>query len=402
MRNAFRIGRIGGIEIRIDSSWFFIFVIVTWSLASTFAAWHPDWQTATTLLTALAAALAFFASVLLHELAHCAVARAFKLPVRSITLHLFGGVSNIEREPPSPSSELLIAFVGPLTSIGLGVAMMTAGSVIASYQLQDVLDPIDKARAMGPLATLLLWAGPVNVMLGVFNLLPGLPLDGGRVLRALLWKTSGDVRSATRASAMVGQLLGWALVIAGAFMFVGLRVPFFGSGTGSGLWLVLLGWFLRGAAIASFRSSIVEELVDGVRVDDLMRRTGPWLPQNARIATYADTILWRGEDQGYPVLDADGRLVGLVTPSDVQAIPPQEFPSRSVASVMTPLESLAIATPGMMLLDALRTLQRTDARQLPVVRPDGVLDGMLYERDILRWLEFATPPRRGGMRPRMT
>jgi CBS domain-containing protein len=183
---------------------------------------------------------------------------------------------------------------------------------------------------------------------------------------------------------------------------VGLRVPFFGSGTGSGLWLVLLGWFLRGAAIASFRSSIVEELVDGVRVDDLMRRTGPWLPQNARIATYADTILWRGEDQGYPVLDADGRLVGLVTPSDVQAIPPQEFPSRSVASVMTPLESLAIATPGMMLLDALRTLQRTDARQLPVVRPDGVLDGMLYERDILRWLEFATPPRRGGMRPRRT
>jgi CBS domain-containing protein len=201
---------------------------------------------------------------------------------------------------------------------------------------------------------------------------------------------------------MVGQLLGWALVIAGAFMFVGLRVPFFGSGTGSGLWLVLLGWFLRGAAIASFRSSIVEELVDGVRVDDLMRRTGPWLPQNARIATYADTILWRGEDQGYPVLDADGRLVGLVTPSDVHAIPPQEFESRSVASVMTPLESLAIATPGMMLLDALRTLQRTDARQLPVVRPDGVLDGMLYERDILRWLEFATPPRRGGMRPRMT
>jgi Zn-dependent protease len=401
MRNAFRIGRIGGIEIRIDSSWFFIFVIVTWSLASTFAAWHPDWTTATTLLTALAAALAFFASVLLHELAHSAVARAFGLPVQSITLHLFGGVSNIEREPPSPSSELLIAFVGPLTSIALGVAMMTAGSVVASYQLQDVLDPIDKARAMGPLATLLLWAGPVNVMLGLFNLLPGLPLDGGRVLRALLWKTSGDVRSATRASAMVGQLLGWALVIAGAFMFVGLRVPLFGTGAGSGLWLVLLGWFLRGAAIASFRSSIVEELVDGVRVDDLMRRSGPWLPQSARIATYADTILWRGEDQAYPVLDADGHLVGLVSPTDVQAIPPQEFPSRSVASVMTPLESLAIATPGMMLLDALRTLQRTDARQLPVVRPDGVLDGMLYERDIMRWLEFATPPR-PGMRPRMT
>lgn len=393
MRDALRVARVGGIELRIDPSWIFIFVLVSWSLATTFAAWHPSWSGPLIAFTALAAALLFFVSVLAHELAHSFVARAYGLPVRSITLHMFGGVSNIEREPPSPSAELLIAFVGPATSLALGVVMIAAGSFFAWYELGDVLDPVAAAHDLGPLPTLLLWAGPVNVMLGVFNLLPGLPLDGGRVLRALLWRARGDVRSATRSAAFAGQVIGWGLVATGVFMMLGLSVPFFGRGGGSGLWLVLIGWFLRTAAVASFRGSLLEELVDGVRVGDLMRRTGPWLPGDAPLSTYASDILWRGEERAFPVFD-DGRFVGLICPTDVRRSPPDEWRHSFVRDAMTPLEELEWTTAGTPLLDALRALERSGVKQLPVLREDGTpeghrtLDGLLHERDIMRWLEL--------------
>jgi Zn-dependent protease len=354
MRGALRLGQLGGIEIRIDHSWLFIFVLLTWSLTVTFTGWHPDWTLLTTLLTAVAATLLFFGSVLAHELAHSFVARAYGLPARSITLHMFGGVSNIEREPPSPSSELLISLVGPITSFGLGIAMTIIGTAAAAYNHVDTtVAPVEAARSLGPISTLLLWLGPVNIVLGVFNLLPGLPLDGGRVLRAILWKASGDVRSATRTSAFIGQLLGWGLVISGIFMFFGFHVPFFGRGGGSGLWLVLLGWFLRAAAVASYRSSILEELMDGVHVADLMRRSGPWLPGAAPLARYAEDILWRGEERAYPVFE-NGRFVGLVSPSDVRAGSPDDWNLRLVRDAMTPITALEWTTPETNLLDALR------------------------------------------------
>ena len=182
-----RIGRLFGIEIRVDPSWLFIFVLVGWSLTSLFGAWHPDWPFATSLVVAVTAALVFFASVLFHELAHSLVALAYGIPVRDITLHLFGGVSNIEKEPPTPGSELLMAIVGPIASIGLGVAMVVVSAILIDIRTPDAVESAEGIIAhLGPLETLLVWLGPVNIIVGVFNMLPGFPLDGGRVLRAIV------------------------------------------------------------------------------------------------------------------------------------------------------------------------------------------------------------------------
>ncbi len=188
----FEIGSILGIAIFIDPSWIFIFLLITWSLISGFSSSHPDWSLAVRLSTAVVASLLFFASVLVHELSHSVVARARGLPVRNITLFLFGGVSNLEREPASAATEFLMAIVGPLSSLLLGALFLALGSADARATLAS--HPLATFSHLGPLATLLLWLGSVNVLLGLFNLVPGFPLDGGRVLRSLLWATTKDLQ----------------------------------------------------------------------------------------------------------------------------------------------------------------------------------------------------------------
>lgn len=396
MRQAIRVARIDGVDLRLDQSWLVIFVLVCWSLGSTFARWHPHWSLSTTILTAIGGGALFFGSVLAHELAHSFAAIAYGLPVRNITLHLFGGVSNIEREPPSPTAELIISLVGPLTSFGLGLIMTVGGWFVAAYELDDVMSPIEAARTLGPLPTLLLWLGPVNVTLGLFNLLPGLPLDGGRMLRAALWKLGGDVHAATRTAAVSGQVIGWLFVIAGACMMTGLEVPLLGTGLGSGVWAMLLGWFLRSTAASSFASTLIEEVLDGVSVHDLMRRNGPWLAAETRLSDVTDRFLFWGDEQAYPVFDR-GAFVGVLSADDIRRAHPSEWSTRIVADVMTPAAALVRAHPTERMIDALRTLNRAGLRHLPVVRRDGLLVGMLYEHDIMRWLELAvadtrTPP----------
>lgn len=178
-----RIGRIFGIRIGFDYSWLFIVVLLTWSLTAAFSRWHPGWAPATALATALVAALLFFGSVLLHELAHSLVAKRFGIPVESITLFLFGGVSNIEREPPSAKAEFWTAIVGPLTSIALGIVLLALGSTITSSPGAALADPYAAIRHLDPVESLLMWLGPINIIVGVFNLIPGFPLDGGRLLQ---------------------------------------------------------------------------------------------------------------------------------------------------------------------------------------------------------------------------
>ncbi|MGE5222759.1 MAG: site-2 protease family protein, partial [Omnitrophica WOR_2 bacterium] len=197
MRNGFRIGRIFGISIYIDWSWIFIFLLVTWNLAgAVFPTLHPNWNTILDLAVGLAASLLFFASVLAHELAHSLVAIARGLPVRRITLFIFGGVSNIEREPPSPLTEFLVAVVGPLTSIVLGVIFLFLGGSNQGIFGSFSTGQLQSLARLDPVSTLLLWLGPINIILGIFNLVPGFPLDGGRVLRSILWGISHNLRQA--------------------------------------------------------------------------------------------------------------------------------------------------------------------------------------------------------------
>ena len=229
-----KLGRVLGIDIAFDYSWLFIVVLMTWSLAVSFRRWHPGWSTALSLFTALAAALLFFASVLLHELAHSIVARRFGVPVHSIVLFLFGGVSNIERDPPSAKAEFLIAAVGPLTSIILGFVLLAVASVVTGVSSGAALDPAALLAQLGPAQTLLMWLGPINIVVGVFNLIPGFPLDGGRILRSILWGTTHDLHSATRWAAAVGQGIGWLFVFLGVAIAFGANVPSSGGASSRG------------------------------------------------------------------------------------------------------------------------------------------------------------------------
>jgi Zn-dependent protease len=391
MRQAFRIGRVFGIVLRVDPSWLLILLLFLWSLPRVFASWHPDWSPFTVVLVATVATFMFFASVLFHELAHSLVARAFGVPVRDITLHMFGGVSNIDREPPSPNAELLIAIVGPAASIGLGLAMTLLAMLsvtLVGGTTGDVTDPAAVVESLGPVSSLLLWLGPINVMVGLFNLIPGFPLDGGRVLRALIWKATGDLVRSTRTAAVVGQGVGWGFIGLGIFMAFGYSVPFFGAGFGSGLWLALIGILLRSVAVAHYAGAAVSEALAGVRVRDLMRTQGPWVRADLPVRQLMNEWFLVRDERAFPVFAGD-RFVGLVCFQDVRRLPPEQWERTLTAEIMTPLQNLTVASPDEEVEGTLRKLAANDIRQVPVVS-NGALVGMLFESDVIRWLELAS------------
>ena len=346
MRHSLRLGRLFGIELRIDSSWIFIFVLVVWSLSSLFAAWHPDWPLGTSLIVAVVAAIFFFGSVLFHELAHSLLAKLYGIEVRDITLFLFGGVSNIEREPPTPGAEFLIAVVGPLASVALGVIFLVLGSVATGITGAnvDAATPAESLARMGPATTALMWLGPINILVGVFNLIPGFPLDGGRVLRSIVWKVTGDLGKATRVSAVVGQMVGWGFIVTGIFMVFGYRVPFFGSGLG-GIWLALIGLFLRNAAAQHYAGAAVQEALAGVRVRDLMRTQGAWVDANVQVRALVEQFFLRHDDRAFPVYDGS-TFVGLVCLDDVRRSAPAEWDTRTVRDVISPGRTTLCSTPS--------------------------------------------------------
>ncbi len=389
MGTGIRIGRLFGIELRIDPSWLFIFILVGWSLTSLFGTWHPDWSFATSLVVAVAATLVFFASVLFHELAHSLVALAYGVPVRDITLHLFGGVSNIEKEPPTPTAELLIAIVGPIASIGLGVAMVVASTILIDIRTPDVEQAELVVANLGPFETLLVWLGPVNIIVGLFNMLPGFPLDGGRVLRAIVWRVTGSLDKATRIAGGAGQAVGWMFVAIGLAMVLGVRIPFFGRGVVSGLWLAMIGLFLRNAALAHLRGAAVERALSGVEVQDLMRTRGGYVDPRMPIRQLLDDWFLRHDEVAWPVMQ-NGVFFGIVSIDDLRKIRPEEWGGRTVSEVMTPANQIAAVSPHEPLNEALRKLASASVRQLPVL-DGGLLVGMLYDKDVARWLELRTP-----------
>jgi Zn-dependent protease len=327
-------------------------------------------------------------------MAHTVVALAWGIPVRDITLHLFGGMSSLEREPPTPKSEFWMAIVGPIVSLVVGVVLLLAGSLVVSvtsapaeYTTPAVL------REIGPFATVVLWLASANILVAIFNLLPGFPLDGGRVLRSAVWAATGNLRKATRVATLSGQILGWTLVMLGLFMAFGGHVPLFGTGLAPGLWTALIGWVLRTAAIQSYRGAVLEEVLQGHRAADVMRRDGPWVPADLNVGDLVDHFLMRSEERAYPVFDG-ARFVGLVAFTDVRRVSSNDRRSTTVAQIMTSRDRLTAIQPDEELIDALRKMRRADVAQLPVVVGDR-LDGMLFERDIARFIELnagAEPP----------
>ncbi len=385
MRSGFRIGRIYGINIRVDWSWLLIFLLVTWNLGTLFGGLHADWGPVLRWGVAIIAALLFFISVLAHEMAHSLVAKARGLPVRSITLFLFGGVSNIQREPDSPSAEFWMAVLGPITSLVIGGTLMGI-AVLGTGQLTGLADPAEMIGRLNPLFTLLLWLGSVNVTLGIFNLIPGFPLDGGRVLRSILWAVTDNLRRATRWASWVGQSIAWAMIVAGVAMVFGARIPFFGSGLGNGLWLAFIGWFLNSASAQSYRQVVIQDILEGVPVARMMRSDPPTCSVDCTVSRLVHDHIMQTDDQSFPILD-DGRFVGLVTLHDVRGVSRDDWDTTTVRQIMTPVDQLVIVAPDEDAGEALTQLMGRDVRQLPVVR-DGELTGLLRRRDIIKWLQL--------------
>jgi Zn-dependent protease/predicted transcriptional regulator len=387
MRKGIRLGRLAGIEIFADWSLLLIFFIIAFGLASgVFPAWHPEWPAALAWGTALGAAALFLASVLVHELSHALVGRIGGIPVRRITLFMLGGMAHMEREPPTWRSELAVAAVGPLTSLVLGLAFLWLAGLVAGPLEVDLDDPRGALAQLSPLATLLLWLGPVNILLAVFNLVPGFPLDGGRVLRAILWGATGSLRRATRWASLGGQAFAWLLIGAGVLMVFGWRFPLLGGGAFGGLWLMLLGWFLNNAALVSYRQLLVKQALDEVRVGRLMQQRVARIDPDLPVVELVEKHIMASGQRVLPV-ERDGRFLGLVSLTDLQKTERRAWDRMRASEIMTPLARLSCVSPDTDAAEALDELGRRGVNQLPVLE-EGKLVGLLRREDVLKWLSL--------------
>jgi Zn-dependent protease/CBS domain-containing protein len=373
VESSFTIARIRGIPIGVHYTWAFAVLLITWSLAAGyFPASYPGWGRPTYIVVGLAAALLLFVSVLFHELCHAIVAQARGLTVHSITLFIFGGVSNIAQDSEDPQDEFLIAVVGPLSSLAL------AGLFWLIWQAV----PND----VGPTGALLYYLALVNLMLAIFNILPGFPLDGGRVLRAILWGATGSVVRGTTIASVVGQVV--------AFIFIGYGfLQIFDGNFLNGLWIAFIGWFLNSAAESTRRQVVMQEGFKGVKVGAVMTPDPPFVGPALTVRELVDEYILRRGLRALPVAQ-DGRIVGLVTLMDVQKLPEAEWAGNSVGAVMTrePLRSVGPDTP---VTKALEMLVEVDVNQVLVVDTDGTLLGILSRSDVMRFLQM-----RGELRMR--
>lgn len=376
----FSLGKIFGIEIRIDWSWILIFLLITWNVYIVLPQLNDTWSRPFTVFLAIIASILFFLSVLAHELAHSLMAKARGINVSSITLFLFGGVSNITREPPTPGAEFAIAIVGPLTSIVLGFIFI----LLANVSYAAVAHPLRDLNHVDPATAIFLWLGPVNLILGIFNLVPGFPLDGGRVLRSILWAITDNLKKATRWASWIGDAIGWLFIVMGVYMVFGGTVPFFGSGLG-GLWIAFIGWFLHNAAQASYQQVVITDILKGVPVTRIMRTNVPTVPADAHVSQLVDQIM-QSDERSFPVMRGD-ELVGLITLDDVRRVPRDQWETTPVRQIMTPVDKLAVASPQEDANDVFTELATKDVNQLPVVQ-DGRLVGMVRRGDLLRFLQL--------------
>lgn len=365
MPGSLRIARIAGLDIYIHISWLIIVVFLTFSLASgEFPSLVPGLSYSAYLLLGLIAALLLFVSVLLHELAHSVVARARGLPVHNIVLFIFGGVSNIEQEPTSAGIEFQMAFVGPLVSLLIGALC---------YGLLFLLH-----AGRSPITAILLYLAFTNVLLGIFNLLPGFPLDGGRVLRSLIWRITGSFQRATNVATVVGQVFAYLFILLGILQF------FTGNAFG-GLLIIFTGWFLLNAAQSARAQSVFDTAFRGVTVGQVMNTSPMTVPANISLQRLVDEYFLPQGLRSALVLQGD-QLAGLITLSDIRHVPREQWSQTPVGLAMIPGERLHTVTSQQSLSDALPLMTGQDVNQLPVVQ-DGRLVGVLTREGIMRALE---------------
>lgn len=365
MRSQIKLGRIFGIQIGLHYSWFLIALLIVFSLSSEFHTSNPQWGDGVVLSMAVATAILFFVSLLLHELAHSIVATSNGLPVKEITLFALGGVSQIEKNPTSAGLEFWMTIVGPLTSAAIGGICLLAVRVFGGASS-------DSWMAM------LLWLGYINLLLAAFNLIPGYPLDGGRVLRAIIWWKTGDEDRSTRAAAKTGQAVAFVFIAFGIFQF------FAGAGIG-GLWIAFIGWFLLQASRESYLQVGLAHALEGVRVADVMTRDCPTADAWLNLQNFVEGELLRTGRRCFVVVEK-GEPTGLVTPHEIKQIDRAKWPFMTLHDVMRPIGDVRSVAPDASLKSALELMSRGDVNQLLVVS-NGHLEGMLSRAQLLTYLQ---------------
>ncbi|MGA8102304.1 MAG: site-2 protease family protein [Candidatus Acidiferrales bacterium] len=357
-----RIGRILGIPIYVHSSWFIIFALITLSLRTQFNSQHPAWSPAQHWSLGVITSLLFFASVLFHELAHSVVAMRYKIPVVSITLFVFGGLARIGREAATAGQEFNIAIAGPISSYFLSAAFYLLAHHSGRFEM------------LGAAAW---WLSGINAALATFNLAPGFPLDGGRVLRAIAWGITKDFAKATRIASRSGQLLAYLLILFGVWQA-------FNGNWVNGLWLAFIGWFLRTAAQETYAQVAIQSTLAGLRAADIMTPDVPTVPRDMSLEDYVQEVLRTG--RRCHIVTGNGVPVGLVTLHAVRDCPRAEWGNTSVQAVMRKVDEIQWAAPAESVLGILNRMRERDINQMPVLE-EGHIVGIVARDAILRVLQ---------------
>ena len=362
------LGRVAGVRIGVNWSWFVVFTLIVWTLASgVFPSQNPGRSNGTYVAMAIIAALVFFASLLLHELGHAIQARREGVEIEGITLWLFGGVAQFKGMFPSAGAEFRIAIAGPLVSLGLGIAFV----FVAGF-----------AGLPGAPDGVFAWLGYINLTLLVFNLLPALPLDGGRVLRSTLWYFKGDFPWATRVAADIGRGFGYLLISTGLMLFIWWS-------SFSGAWLAFIGWFLLQAAAGEARYVATEQALRGLRVGDLMVRDPVTVPADLSLGQFMDEVAWSKRFTTYPVLEG-ASPVGLLAFRSVAAVPRAEWDGRRVRECMLPCDQVPQLVAEETAIDALAQFAASEVNRGLVIEDDHLV-GLLSITDLARALEVGRP-----------
>ena len=368
MKSQIKLGTVFGVELGLHYSWLVIALLITFSLVAQFHAVNHDWSDAVVWSTAIITGLLFFACLFAHELSHAVVAKAHGIPVHKITLFLLGGVAQIEKDATDPKTEFWMAIVGPITSGVLGLALLGLARLSG-------WTPWTSATTPG--TALLVWLGYINLALGAFNMIPGFPLDGGRVLHAILWWAMDDAQRSTRAAAIVGQII--------AVFFIGFGILRFFQGAGlGGLWIAFIGWFLLQAAGATYMQVKMGTLLRGLRVQDVMSTDSYTVDPEVSLQEFVHEHLMRTGRRCFLVVQ-DGRLLGLITPNEVRTVEPRAWPFTAVRSVMRSADKVHFVSRDMPAMEALETMGREDVNQLPVMS-NGHIEGVVSRAHVLQVL----------------
>jgi Zn-dependent protease len=367
------LGKVLNIPVNVDYSWFLIFILLTWSLAiSYYPSEFQQWPTAWYWILGAITTIMLFVSVLLHELGHSIVALRYKIPVRNITLFIFGGVAQIASEPPTAISEFWIAIAGPV------VSFLLAG-IFALLELA--------VASLTPLFALMKYLAYINGTLGLFNLIPGFPLDGGRVFRAIVWGTSGDFRKATRIASGVGH------VIAYLFILVGVYFIFSGNFAG-GIWIAFIGWFLESAAQSQVQQMAVRDLLAGRKVSQAMSQNYTIISPTITLQSLADTHIL-GEGRRFFIVQDEYGVRGVLTLQTIREIPRDRWPSTSADQAMIQANDMQWVRPDTELWNALERMDQNGVNQLPVIQ-DNQIAGLLTRENVISFLrtlqEFKSRP----------